>query len=601
MPDTNLSTNETLFSNAVFAQQKGDLTAAISHYEQLLERDPEHIQALCNLAIIYKNRRNFTKALTLLNKAQAVDSNNIPVLLNFANLLTSIGTFTKAVELVRHGLTIDPNDAKLYNQLALTHEAMGDLDNALVYYKEAIKHDMKFVKAYNNLGVILYRKKRYSGAIEIFQMAKRIDPKNSGTLLNLGASLNKAKRFEEAKEILESGLEIDPNNTGLHTNLANVLNKLESHEEALKHHAVTLEREPKNPSAHANIAISYKNLERYEEAKKAFETALSLDPKSVNTHFDYATLLLLEGDLLKGFREYEWRFFKEEMQSLKANHVYIFEKPRFEMDMETEGKTLLLYGEQGFGDNIQMIRYVYLLKDRYPELSIKVHCRKELTKLFCSIDAIDDVYAREDAGVGSFDYQLSIMSLPYFFKSTIDTIPNTQLYMEATDALDLDVDLEKINIGLAWGGSNTNENHENRVLSLRAFLPILNHPRIQVYSLQVGDDAKEISRLGYKESQIIDLSSRLDDFSKTASAIDQMDLVISSDTSVAHLAGALGKETWVMLQKIPDWRWLTDGEESVWYESLRLFRQSDKGRWDDVYDGLFEALEASYDISLERV
>ncbi len=595
MSELEYKNHQMLFKDAILAHQSGDILKAKESYEELLILDNTNIQVLCNLSVIYKNLKNYSKALMLLNQALAIDPKNILALQNLANLYKSIDAKDKAIEVLNFAIKIAPKNAHLYNELAIVHESMGDYIKAIDLYKKSIKTDPNFIKAYNNIGVIFYKQKRYRSACEIFKIAQKIVPNYAPTYLNLGASLNRVKRYEEAKEILEIAVKLEPNRSGPYTNLGNVLNKLEFHESALENHKRAVDLEPNSASVYANIAITYKNLTQFKKAKDSFLKAIEIKPNYVNAHFDYATLLLLCGEFESGFQEYEWRFKKSELANISED---ILEKPLFKNSYKTDGKTLLIYGEQGFGDNIQFIRYVGLIKKIYPKMTLKIECKTELKSLFEKCDYIDIVVSRGE-DIGEFDYQISVMSLPYFFKTDKKSIPSKTPYLKA-DKIELKVDIDMINIGLVWGGSNTNENHQNRVLSLEKFMPILNHPKIKVYSLQVGEDAKDIQKLGLENSQIIDLAPTLSDFSKTASVIKELDIIIASDTSVAHLAGALKKPIWVMLQKIPDWRWLMDRKSSLWYPSMKLFRQKVKGEWDSVYDDIFKALEKEYNIDLKE-
>ena len=600
MSISNIDNVKNLFHKAIKVHQEGNENKAKEMYEELLCIDETHGGSLCNLSIIYKNTQNYSKALTLLNRALAIDPKNITALVNFAKLYQKIDARDKAVEVLEFAIKIEHKNASLHNELAIIHESVGDFEKALHFYKNAIKLDSKFIKAYNNIGVILYKQNRYNKAIEIFKIAQKIDSSHVGTYINLGAALNRAKRYSEAKEVLEKALKLDKESCGCYVNLGNVLNKLGLHDEALVYHKKALEMEPNSSSSHANIAITYKNLTHFKKSKTTFKKAIELHPTSINAHFDLATLLLLNGEFEEGFREYEWRFKKTEMITLLQENEKILEKPKFKIFSYSVGKSLLIYGEQGFGDNIQFIRYAKLLKKDYPKMQIILQCRAELKSLFEEVSYVDKVVSRHEE-LPEFDYQLSLMSLPYFFETTRDTIPVKTPYLKADKKeLLLDIDKAMINIALVWGGSNTNENHTHRVLSLEKFLPILNHPKIRVFSLQVGEDAKEIQKLGLNDKQIVDLSGKLTNFKTTAAAIKQLDLVISSDTSVAHLSGALNADIWTMLQKIPDWRWMMERKSSPWYPSMKLFRQKNKGEWEDVYSEVFDSLEKKFKIKIER-
>jgi len=579
------------FQDAVKNHQRGDVNEAKRLYQEVLEQNSSHVQSLCNLSIIYKLEKEYNKAQKSLELAISLEPTNIIALNNLANLYRERRDFEKAIEIGIKITSLHPNDASSFNNLAITYESFGDFEKAFKTYQKAIKIDEKFIKAYNNIGVLLYKQNRYIQAISVFELALKQDLEDVQTLCNLGASYNKAKRYIDAQKVLEKAITIDINSSGAYVNLGNVYNKLNRHMDALACHNEALKHDSNSASNWANIAITYKHLEQYEKAISSFDRALSIDKNFVNAHFDLATTHLLLGYYEKGFSEYEWRFKKPQMQALLNDHSYIFKKPKFEKNSETKDKTLLLFSEQGFGDIIQFIRFVELLKQKYSELKLKVHCRSELKTLLENSDFIDEVVSRDEE-VGEFDYHLSIMSLPHFLEITLETLPTNTPYLKTDQkALRLYLSKKRLNIGIVWGASNTGESYDDKVFSLEWFKPLMESDNIKLYSLQVGEDAKEIEMLGYSEDMIVDLQDNLSDFEITASVVEELDLVISSDTSVAHLCGALGVEVWVLLQKGADWRWGLESQTTPWYESTRLFRQSKKGDWESVFKDVTKALE----------
>jgi ADP-heptose:LPS heptosyltransferase len=268
----------------------------------------------------------------------------------------------------------------------------------------------------------------------------------------------------------------------------------------------------------------------------------------------------------------------------------ILQKPRFKRLYETEDKTLLLYTEQGFGDILQFARFAKLLKTEFPLLKLKIVVREELKSLFETLAYFDGVYARGEE-LGQFDYQLALMSLPHLLDMKKEILPTDSYIDMPKGDIDFTVDMKKLNIGVVWGASNTGESYADKVFSLKHFQPLMEDEALQLYSLQVAGDVKEIEELGYSKEEIINLEPLLSDFKQTALALDKLDLVITSDTSVAHLAGALGKEAWVVLQKNADWRWELEGEVSSWYPSLKLIRQENQGDWESAFKKLIIMIE----------
>ncbi len=594
-------TTKEKFQEALEKHKQNDLLSAKKLYEEILNKDSYHVESLCNLAAILKQEKNYSTALSYLQQALKIDPKHLNALNTLANLYTEIKSFNQALKIHQKIVSLNPKNPNCYNNLAITYEKMQNYQKAFESYKQAIRCDENFIKAYNNIGVLLYKQKRYIDAVKIFELALEKSPKNIQTLCNLGAAYNKSKQYLKAEEVLQMAIALDRNNSsGAYVNLGNVYNKLNKHTLALACHKKALELNPKSATNHANLALSYKYLQRYRYAISSFKKAIEIDPEFVNAHFDLATTYLLLGNYEDGFSEYEWRFKKDEMRSFLLEHDYIFKKPKFIDGYETEDKTLLLYSEQGFGDIIQFIRFIEPFRQKYPKLKIMVQCRKELKPLLKDLDYIDEVFSKDEQ-LPNFDYQLSILSLAHFLNITLNTLPKKISYIRIKhDNFKLDLDAKKPNIGIVWGASNTGESYDNKVFSLKYFMPLIKSDKLKIFSLQVGDDSKEIKELNLTDDELINLEYRLSDFKKTALAIEQLDLIITSDTSVAHLAGALGKPTWVILQKQADWRWGRRVDKTPWYPTARLFRQNKQGNWSEVFEEVIKALEIKYSITLPK-
>ena len=488
---------------------------------------------------------------------------------------------------IQNRLKVDNKDPNLHNSLGILLEKLGRVDSAIESYKNAIRCDERFVKAYNNIGVILYKQREYKKAVEIFKLSLKQDDKFISTYINIGAACNRAKMYEDGKNYLLKAIELDSKNSGAYNNLGNIYNKLKEHKKALYTHKKAIELDKLSASNHANIAISYKNLNRYKDAIRAFKKAIELDPNFVNAHFDLATTYLKIGDYKRGFKEYEWRFKKEEMKPILYNLKEIFKKPKFTLKSPKKGKTLLLYSEQGYGDILQFSRFVKELKRRYPKLHIKVEVREALKSLFKKQDFFDDVIARGEE-LGEFDFHYPLMSLAHLLKIEYKELPMHSSYINIDGDFGLDLDRDRVNIGVVWSASITGESYEGKVFSLRYFEPLMRDKRVRLYSLQVGD-SKEIKN--YTEDEIVDLEDRLKSFEDTAMAINELDLIITCDTSVAHLAGAMGKECYVILQKDADWRWGEEKSKTIWYPSIKMIRQSKQDDWDSAFKKLYKEIK----------
>ena len=590
---------EELFAKALEYYKEKDFENSKITYQKILEIDEKNVEALVNQGVIYKILGENKKAYENYIKAININPKHTLTYNNLGNLLKDTGNLKGALKVYSDAIRIDPKNYHAYNNLGMVYEKSGDNNRAIQAYKEAVRVNPKFAKAINNIGVVLYKQKKYEQAIEIFKIALKTDPEYFELFSNIGACYNKIKKYDEAIESLNIAIEKNPKNAGAYTNLGNVYNKIYDYKQAAKLHEKSIELEPKGSNAYSNVGTSYKYLGQIKKSIDSYKKAIELDPNFVNAHFDLSTMYLAKGDYKQGFDEYEWRFKKEEMIPHIIKNKDIFSKPMFTGKEELSNKTILLHSEQGFGDSIQFIRFLSEFKKKFP-CKIAVKCRDELKELFKCISEID-VLTHRNEPTPDFDYHLPIMSMPKLLalKTNKDLSKQTP-YLFANKDKEFDIKSTKghLNIGICWSASVSGESYEGKVFDLKYFEPLLNNPKITVYSLQVGEGSEDIKRLGF-ENKIIDLTDKLTDFSKTASFMKELDLVISSDTSVAHLAGALNVPVWIPLQKVPDWRWQNKGEISAWYPSAKLFRQKTARSWDSVFQSIYAKIFSNYKIKIK--
>jgi Flp pilus assembly protein TadD len=467
-------------------------------------------------------------------------------------------------------------------------------DQAIEIYKQLIQQEPNLLEAYNAFGFMLYQLKRYSDAVIVFKNQLQLHPNYAEGYSNLGASLSKLQQYREAIACYEKALSLKPNYAGAITNMGNAYNKIGEHESAVFFHKRAISIDAKSANHFSNLGTAYKKLGRMHKAKAAYEKAISLDPEHINAHFDLATVYLMLEMYTQGFKAYEWRFKKEEMNDHLLAHRAIYSKPYYK-EGSLKNVKLLVHTEQGYGDNIQFARYIPNLQKRGAEIIF--YCREGLKELYEESFSHITVIERTTV-LPAFDMHLPLLSASHVLDPECKILDNNKAYLKAPKKkLPIGGDKRKFKIALIWGASNTGADYQNKKIDLRGFEPLMNHNKIELYSLQVGSDQTDIAKYGYEEN-IIDLSAKLINFSKTASALSQMDLVITCDTSVAHLSGSLAKKTWVMLQKVPDWRWRMDSSHSRWYKNMQLFRQYSHNEWSDVYKRIFRKLELEYKIEL---
>lgn len=448
-------------------------------------------------------------------------------------------------------------EATLYNARAVSSYDLQQFKDAEIYFKKAIELNPNYAEAYANLGALYAKFKQYDKAIALYQKCIKLKPTYAGAYTNLGNALNKIKR----------------------------------HEEAIYFHKVAIELDAKSANHFANCASAYKNLGRFNKAKALYEKAISLEPNHVNAHFDLATVLLQTGEYTRGWQEYEWRFKKDEMKNHLVKYKDIFEKPRYAGE-ELKGERVLVHAEQGFGDTLMVARYLFDLKQK--GATVVLYLRDGLSELFATMECIDEIYIRSNA-LPQFDYQIPFMSLPFVFDKELKNITCNYPVFDIKEQFLLQNG--KIKIGIVWGASKTGDSYENKVFDLRHFKMMASHTDIQLYSLQLGDDSNDIIKYEM-QNDIIDLSEEIENFYTTAKIINSLDLVITSDTSVAHLAGSMGKKVWIVLQKVPDWRWGVNEHKSSWYPSAKLFYQYSLGDFNSAFKQVYKELENEFKIKV---
>lgn len=447
--------------------------------------------------------------------------------------------------------------------MAVKAHSKGRLDEAENIYKKILEKDQNSDNAMHLLGLIAYQKGKNKEAIELISKAIKLNP-NAIYYSNLGIVYDSLKENESSAECFNKALKLDPN-----------------HKDAYK--------------SHYNLGVFFMDKGKIKEALKHYNKAIKLNKKFFDVRWNKSLILLLLGKFKEGWSEYKYRFKKENPSDSR-----IFNKPEWD-GSSLNGKKILIVSEQGFGDNIQFIRYIPLVKEKNGYIILE--CKKELKKLFENSPEInknvDEIIEKtEKTPDKDFDFYIHIMSLPQIFNTDLNSIPNKIPYLKADmflvekfkqkiDQISKPVlnNKNKIKVGIAWAGNPNQENDKNRSITFEKF-KTLKQPGITLFSLQKGEAAKQLDDL-----KIIDLTDEINDFADAAAIIQNLDLVISVDTSVAHLAGALGKSIWTLLTLTPDWRWLLDRKDSPWYPTMKLFRQKKLGDWNSLINEVAEELK----------
>jgi tetratricopeptide (TPR) repeat protein len=464
------------------------------------------------------------------------------------------------------------------------------------------------------LGICKQRQEKFDESIPLLTKAMGLDPLNPDNYNNLALGYANLDQTEEAIRYLEKAVDLRPQNHLYLNNLALQYRQVGEYDKAFHLFNDALKVSPNAVELWCNLGGVYGEMKQLDTSSSCFEHALNIDPECPAAHVDIAFCKHLQGKWKEGFEHYEWRFkhFKQLGYYLRAYD----QTKLWDGQADLNGKRMLLYGEQGLGDMIQFARYVRHLKDR-GSYNI-VHCANVVNDIMLRIEGVDEIVNRNiimpnesippPGTFPEYDYQCSLMSLPHILKNyEIDGKP----YLKPKVTFNIKAQkkyAETFNVGLAWAGSPAHPNDELRSMKLKMFSEIASIPGVQLFNLQVNGSKrvypqrKKVVDLaeGCDDMRLVDMTPMIQHFDDSATIITGLDLVISVDTALVHLAGALGVPCWVLVPFNPDWRWGIEGETTAWYDSLRLFRQDKRRDWTGVLENVRKELENAVVLSNQR-
>jgi len=519
------------------------------------------------------NAGRLREAEVLLERILGAVPDQPQVLHMLALVMHQLGRGSGGIELIRHAIDLRPNDAGLRSNLGAMLAGSGEVDKGVAELRQAILLDPNLADAHNNLGNALKMLGNADEALAEYRRAVASRTNYAEAHNNLGSVLHEHGRFDEALVELSRAIQIRPAYPEACNNLGNTLQDLGRLEEAIQSYRKAITLRPSYAEAHYHLGVCLRSLNRLNEAMKEFRIALELRPRYPEAMWAVGFLMLLTGDFTNG-----WRALEARLQL--AYKPLLFDLAQSAWDGSAlDGKAILLYGEQGLGDTIQFARYVPMVKARGG--LVVMACPSPLKRLLQESLGIEYIATERDP-VPMGDVRCALMSLPRIFQTTLDNIPAQVPYIAADPALSqkwrgrLADDAARFNVGVVWAGNRRHLNDRNRSVPLDHFAPMAQIPDVRLISLQKGPAAAEIKTSG---TGIVDWTAELSDLAETAGLIANLDLVISVDTSVAHLAGAMAKPTWTLLPFAPDWRWMLNRSDSPWYPTMRLFRQPAPGDW----------------------
>ena len=598
------------YAQAISYHQNGNVNAALTLYVALYERFPWHAHLLASYGTALAQTGDLTGGLALLDQALAYIPDLTFALTNRASALASLGRSDEALTAYQALPNTQGQQANLLLSLGRPDEALAAYDAALADQPDAKHHHGK--------GLVLRKLDRKDAALTCFQAATDLDPKHADAWCEQGKLHKDAKRLDEAVIAFSAALVINAAHwtsvVGLCTTLLDldradealalidealsqaplkelylnkgiVLHQMHDYPAALACTDQALALDPECPSVWAHRGYLLMAMHRPSEARACYEKALARNPNGNDENWAYALLHLAEGDFLTGWRLYEWRWQREEGKHYVQNWP---KAPRWLGDWSIQGKTVLVLCEQGMGDTLQFCRFA----PRLVELgaTVKLHVQKPMSPLLSRSFPDVEVIANTE-GVGGFDFFVPLLSLPMALKLTVNTIP-CRPYLKA-DSVTINAWRKRLGkrtrprIGLAWSGNPNPKSDHKRTIPLADLAPILNR-NADFYVLQ--RDVRETDDLTAFPN-LHHLPEALNGFDQTAALAMCMDRVITIDTSIAHLTGALGLETWMLVPYHACWRWLLDRDDTPWYPAMTLFRQPEPGAWGPVIARVAERLD----------
>jgi Tfp pilus assembly protein PilF len=457
------------------------------------------------------------------------------------------------------------------------------LAEALRCYQEIVRLEPGCFEAQAQSGALLHQAKRHAEAALCLQAALKLQPRFANLNLLLGSVYKEMGRYEEAARCCQREAVLAPNNADVHYNLGLVWQNLDRTHDALAAYQRAVELRPQYVDAWINLGCVQRSLGQPEAARKNFETAVRLAPDHAEAHWELATTCLALGDFERGWPEYEWRWRQPDFTAQRLS----LSQPRWD-GRPLDGQRILLYAEQGYGDAIQFARYASLVAARGG--TVLLGCSAPLQGLLATVPGVAEVVT-QFARLPPFAVQAPLMSLPGIFQTTLATVPAQVPYLilPPTVAPNAATDAARPRVGIVWAGRPTHRNDRFRSVSLAVISRLLGQVDCDWFSLQAGPPSAELAEL-VAAGKIANWGAGFNDFLDAARAVASLDLVVTVDTAVAHLAGAMGKPVWLLLPYEAEWRWLIARPDSPWYPTMRLFRQRQPGDWSEVIERVIAAL-----------
>jgi len=573
------------FQQGLSLHQQGRLIEAEHFYKEVLQHTPTHFDALHLLGVLALQTRRTKSGIELIAEAIKLNPNSAGAHSNLGNGLRDLRRFDDALASFDKAIALKPDYAESYNNRGIVLLDLKRFDDALASFDKAIALKPDYAEAHNNRGIVLQDLKRFDDALASFEQAIALKQDYAEAYNNRGNAVKDLKRFDDALASFDKAIALRPDYPEAYYNRGIVLQDLKCLDDAVANFDKAIALKQDYAEAYNNRGVALQDLMRLDDAIASFDKTIALTPDYAEAYNNQSLCSLQMGRFEQGWHLYEWR---KKLEEPLGNRL--FAKPLWLGKEDISNRTLFVHWEQGLGDTIQFCRYGKLLEARGVRVVMSV--QEPLYQLLKQMSP-DIQIINHDEIPTVFDYHCPLMSLPLALGTTLETIPSGQPYIFADEQLCnvWNVRLPsqtKPRIGIVWRGGTKHKNDNNRSINLPALVPLFS---ADTHWISLQKELRDTdSALLQELYQIVSYGVELRDFSDTAAIINLLDLVITVDTSVAHLAGAMGKQVWILLPYNSDWRWLLDRKDTPWYPTARLFRQDDNRSWGNVIASVHAAL-----------
>jgi tetratricopeptide (TPR) repeat protein len=552
--------------------------AAVDCYKKALKIKPDYAEAYNNMGAALKDNGNPDAAIANCKQALKIKPDFAEAYNNIGNALQDKGEPAAAIDSYKQALKIKPDFSEAYNNLGVVLRDKGEPEAAIDSFKRALKIRPGYAEAYDNMGIALRDKGEPEAAIDSYKKALKIKPDFAKAYNNMSIALKDKGDPDAAIDSCKQALKIMPDYANAYNNMGNALQDKCEPEAAADCYKMALKIKPDFAEAYNNLGAALQDKGDPEASIVVYKIALKIKPDYAEAYYNKSLAYLLLEDYKAGWLGYEWRLLKNNAPVVPPRKNLVWDGKQ-----SLKGKRFLIYEEQGLGDIIQFCRYLPFLQEDAQvtfQLTPKLHAL--IATMNCDI-SLSAILPNES----DIDFEAPLMSLPLMMGTNVDTIPAQSPYLFADDARiqawQKNLLSDKFKIGICWQGSKLKIDR-GRSFPLELFEGISNVPGVELISLHKGDGEEQLTEIAFNVKSFgMELDDGQDAFLDTAAVIMNCDLIITSDTAVAHLAGALGRQTWVVLQHIPDWRWMLNRSDSPWYPSMTLYRQNTRGDWLKVF------------------